>query len=279
MTALVDEGDVVLLADPDYLFLERILALLGARVERVPVLAGTDSSTLDLDAIERVLPRRPKLMVFSHPNNPTGAVYDEHTMRGIAARAEAGHFRVLVDQLYCRLVYPGVEYRHLAAMDGMRDRCITVLGPSKTESLTGYRIGVVTGPADVLAAVEQTLTLTSLRAPAYAQQLLRHWLIDDREFVGTRIGELDRLRKLTADALLEVPGLTLTTGQGTAYAFPDVSALGRSDEQIQSCSRSRRGWWSHRGISSVRAASVTSGCVTPATRTSGPPRWAGLWTV
>ncbi|HEY3717139.1 MAG TPA: aminotransferase class I/II-fold pyridoxal phosphate-dependent enzyme [Jatrophihabitantaceae bacterium] len=232
MTALIDEGDLVMVADPDYLFVERMLAFAGAQVERIPVLAGSESSSLDLDAVDRLLPQKPKLLVFSNPNNPTGAVYDAATLQGIADRAVAGPFRVLVDQLYCRLVYPGVEYQHLAAVEGMADRCITVLGPSKTESLTGYRIGVLNGPADVMSAVEQTLTLSALRAPAYAQQLLKRWLVDDVEFVANRIAELDKLRQLTVSALLEVPGLRLMPGQGTAYVFPDVSALGRTDEQI-----------------------------------------------
>jgi aspartate/methionine/tyrosine aminotransferase len=232
LSALINEGDLVMLADPDYLFLERMLAFLGAQVELIPVIAGSETSTLDLDAIDRLLPRRPKLLIFSNPNNPTGAVYDEATLQGVADRAIAGHFRVLVDQLYCRLVYPGVEYRHLAAVEGMADRCITVLGPSKTESLTGYRIGVLNGPEDVMSAVEQTLTLSALRAPAYAQHLLKRWLIDDVDFVAERIDELDKLRELTVSALLEVPGLKLVPGQGTAYVFPDVSGLGRTDEEV-----------------------------------------------
>ncbi|MDX6244027.1 MAG: hypothetical protein QOE76_1750 [Frankiales bacterium] len=234
LTSLIDEGDLVMLPDPDYLFLERMLEFIGARVERIPVLADGESSTLDLDAIDRLLPQRPKLLVFSNPNNPTGAVYNADTLQGIADRAIAGHFRVLVDQLYCRLVYPGVEFSHLAAIEGMADRCITVLGPSKTESLTGYRVGVLNGPPDVMSAVEQTVALSALRAPAYAQQLLTRWLVDDVDFVANRIGELDKLRQLTVSALLEVPGLKLTPGQGTAYVFPDVSALGRTDEEIAS---------------------------------------------
>jgi aspartate/methionine/tyrosine aminotransferase len=137
LSALVDEGDLVLLADPDYLFVERILAFLGARVERIPVIDDGDVALIDLDRIERLLPERPKLFVFSHPNNPTGAVYGSDTINRLAQLAVAGNFRVLVDQLYCRLVYPGFEYTHVAGVEGMADRCITILGPSKTESLLG----------------------------------------------------------------------------------------------------------------------------------------------
>jgi aspartate/methionine/tyrosine aminotransferase len=232
MSALVDDGDLVLLADPEYLFTERMLAFLGARVERIHVRFDGRTPSLDLDAIEALLPERPKLFVFSHPHNPSGAVYGPDVIAGLARLARRGGFRVLVDELYSRLVYDGPPFPHLLAAPGMADRCVTLLGPSKTESLSGCRIGVVVGPVDVLAAVEQVLAVTSLRAPAYAQQLLRRWLTDDEEFVRQRIADLAGLRELTATRLREVPGLRLAVHRGTAYVFPDVSALGVTDIDV-----------------------------------------------
>jgi aspartate/methionine/tyrosine aminotransferase len=232
MSALVDDGDLVLLADPEYLFTERMLAFLGARVERIGVRFDRGAPTLDLDAIEALLPQRPKLLVFSHPHNPTGAVYAPAVIDRLARLAGRGGFRVLADELYSRLVYDGPPFRHLLAAPGMADRCVTLVGPSKTESLSGCRVGVVAGPADVIAAVEQVLAVTSLRAPAYAQHLLRRWLVDDEEFVRQRIADLAGLRELTAARLREVPGLRLTVHRGTAYVFPDVSALGATDLEV-----------------------------------------------
>jgi aspartate/methionine/tyrosine aminotransferase len=232
MSALVDGGDLVLLADPEYLFAERMLAFLGARVERIGVKFDGGMPTLDLDAIEALLPERPKLLVFSHPHNPSGAVYAPGVIDRLASLAVRGGFRVLADELYSRLVYEGPPFRHLLAAPGMADRCVTLVGPSKTESLSGCRIGVVVGPADVIAAVEQVLAVTSLRAPAYAQHLLRRWLVDDEEFVRQRIADLAGLRELTAARLREVPGLRLTVHRGTAYVFPDVSALAANDLEV-----------------------------------------------
>ncbi len=235
MSALIDPDDLVLVSDPEYLFSERMLAFLGARVERIPVLfdAGDESvADLDLSAIERFLPENPRLVLFSHPHNPTGSVYPPETLSRLAELAVANDFRVMVDQLYCRLVYDETPYRHLVAEPGMADRTITLLGPSKTESLSGHRLGVVVAPEDVIDAVEQTLAVTSLRAPAYAQQLLRHWLVDDEEWVQERLVDLRALRETTVEKLLEIPGLKLKRQAGTAYAFPDVKALGVSDWEI-----------------------------------------------
>lgn len=241
LSALIDEGDLVMLADPEYLFVERMLAFLGARVVRVPVYYDTDCPSLDFETIERLLPERPRLLMFSHPSNPTGAVYGPEVVARVAELAVAGQFRVLVDELYSRLTYDGSSFAHLAREAGMADHCITMLGPSKTESMSGFRLGVVVGPHDVIGAVEQTLALTALRAPAYAQHLLQNWLVDDQVFLAERITDLRALREMTVDSLRTVPGLKVTVHNGTAYLFPDISKMGLSDREVAGALRREAG--------------------------------------
>lgn len=241
LSALIDEGDLVILPDPEYLFTERMLAFLGARVERVPIRYEGGSVGLDFDAIQPVMARRPRLMLLSHPNNPTGAVYDHQTITRLAEITRDAGCLVLIDELYSRLVYDQTPFYHLASEPAARDNCITLLGPSKTESMSGYRVGVVVGPADVIEGVEQTLAVTSLRAPAYAQHLLSRWLIDDVDFLKTRIQDLAALRTMTTDRLREVPGLKVYPQQGTAYLFPDVSALNVPDIEVAGSLRREAG--------------------------------------
>ena len=275
LSALVDEGDLVLLPDPEYLFTERMLAFLGARVERIPVHYESDTPTLDLDLVETLMPQKPRLILFSHPNNPTGAVYGQDMIARLAALARKHNCLVLVDELYSRLVYDQTPFHHLVAQDGMLEHCITLLGPSKTESMSGYRVGVVVGPADVMDGVEQTLAITSLRAPAYAQHLLSQWLVSDGAFLKQRVRDLDALRKTTTNRLREVPGLTVFPQQGTAYLFPDVSALGSTDVEV--AGRLRRGPVSscRPGTSSAPGALAISASATRGTRRSGTLHWTG----
>ncbi|MBB4919195.1 pyridoxal phosphate-dependent aminotransferase [Streptosporangium saharense] len=232
LSALVDDGDTVALADPEYLFVERMLRFLGANVVRVGMIDGPDGPQLDLDALEEVARDGVKLLLTSNPNNPTGSVYTEATVRGLAGLAVRHDFLVVVDELYCRLVYPGVPFFHLAAQPGMAERTVTMLGGSKTESLSGFRIGVVVAPAEIVDAIEQVMAMTCLRAPAYAQHLLTRWLVDDQEFVRRRVEELRAIRDLTVDRLRQVDGLVVRPGNGTAYLWPDVSALGLSDVAV-----------------------------------------------
>ncbi len=232
LAALVDEGDTVLLVDPDYLFSERILRFLGADVRSVPLTTGADSHP-DLGILEDSLKRlKPKLLVFSNPNNPTGAVYSPAVIARIAELALAHDIWVVVDQLYARLVYDGKPFTHLAAAPRMRERTVTLFGPSKTESLSGYRVGVVAAPAAVIAGIEDVQSITSLRAPAYAQHVLASWLKGDTAWLAGRLREFDGLRQTTVAAFRALPWLNLEPPAGTAYVWPDVSALGQPDSVI-----------------------------------------------
>ena len=228
LSALVDEGDVVVLADPEYLFVERMLRFLGARVLRLPFISTTSGLQPDLNQLEQHSRAGIKLFITSNPNNPTGTVLSPESVARLAQIAVRDDVLVLIDELYARLVYDDTPYTHLAAQPGMADRTITLLGGSKTESLSGYRVGVVVSSAPVIDAVEQALAMMCLRAPAYAQHVLTRWLVDDGDFVAKRVSELHDLQRSTIEQLLTVPGLIVVAGAGTAYLWPDVSDLGIS---------------------------------------------------
>ena len=232
LSAIVNAGDLVLLADPDYLFCERILEFLGARIARIPVLFHSAEPTLDCDLIEELIAEKPKLLLFSHPNNPTGSVYSEQMIARVAELSVAGDFMILVDELYSRLVYDETPFHHLRLQPGMEERSITLLGPSKTESMSGFRIGVIVAPDHVIETVEQCLAMTSLRAPAYSQHLLGRWLVDDDEFLNERIKQLENLKNMTVAKLSEVHGLRLFPQKATAYLFIDASEFGLSDVDV-----------------------------------------------
>jgi aspartate/methionine/tyrosine aminotransferase len=243
LSARVNPGDRVAVMDPDYLFTARMLRFLGAEVGYVPLrLDGEGHYSPDLNVLEEEFSlRKAKHLVFSHPNNPTGAVYSRQTIASIAALARQYGVSVVVDELYARLTYDGTEIVHLAAEDGMMAQTATLLGPSKTESLSGYRLGVLVGNEKLIRAVENVQSITALRAPAYAQHVLRGWLADDNEWLAHRLGDFKTLREMTATALQSLPWLKLHPQQGTAYLWPDVSALGLPDAEVSGALLERAG--------------------------------------
>jgi aspartate/methionine/tyrosine aminotransferase len=225
LSALVDAGDRVALTDPEYLFAERILRFLGAEVVRIPLTAGGEPG-VDLQQLEDAAIRGIRLFLTSNPNNPTGTVYSDDTVKGISRLAAAHDFLVVVDELYCRLVYDETPFTHLAAEPEMGTRTVTLLGGSKTESLTGYRVGAVVADAEIADAIEQVIAFSALRAPAYSQHVLTGWLHEDDDFVRERVRQLRIMQRHAAGRLRSVPGISVEPGAGTAYLWPDVSGLG-----------------------------------------------------
>ena len=225
LSALVDAGDRVALTDPEYLFAERILRFLGAEVVRIPLSAGGEPG-VDLQQLEDAAIGGIRLFLTSNPNNPTGIVYSDDTVKGISRLAAAHDFLVVVDELYCRLVYDETPFTHLAAEPEMDTRTVTLLGGSKTESLTGYRVGAVVADAEIIDAVEQVIAFSALRAPAYSQHVLTGWLHEDDDFVRERVRQLRIMQRHAAGRLRSVPGISVEPGAGTAYLWPDVSGLG-----------------------------------------------------
>ncbi|TQC44327.1 aminotransferase class I/II-fold pyridoxal phosphate-dependent enzyme [Rhodococcus sp. WS4] len=240
LAAILSPGDVVILADPDYLSTERMLRYFGAEVVRVPLVWPESSGplgnrarpSLDLDVLDKLATEhKPKLLIFSHPNNPTGAIYGKDTIDGIAAAAQRHNFQVIADELYSRLVYDGEEFYHLAAVDGMAERTVTLLGPSKTESLSGYRLGVAVAPKTLLGAMEDVQSCTALRAPAYAQHLLAPWIAEDQQFLTDRIKEYQALRDTTVEKINASGVMSVEASFGSAYVFPKV-LTGTPDQEL-----------------------------------------------
>lgn len=227
LASLVEDGDRVALIDPDYLFSARILRFLGADIGHVPLRFTPDGPSPDLDALEAEFKHKgARHLVFSHPNNPTGAVFSAQVIVQIARLANAYGVTVLVDELYARLLHDGRRFPHLAVEPGMFVRTVTLLGPSKTESLSGYRLGVVVAAPEIISRIENVQSIMALRAPAYAQHVLIPWLRDDHQWLAARLKEFTALRTLTVQSLRRLPWLKLEPQSGTAYVWPDVSALG-----------------------------------------------------
>jgi aspartate/methionine/tyrosine aminotransferase len=232
LAALIEPGDRVVLVDPDYLSSERMVRFVGGELDHVPLVWDGGSPSIDLDALREALARDPRLVLFSHPNNPTGAVYSPELIAEVAELLRNSDAWILVDELYARLVYDGRPFAHLIAERGMKERCVTTLGPSKTESMSGYRLGVVVAPETVIDAIEDVIAITAIRAPAYAQRVLIRWLADDEEFLRRRIADYQALRDMTVERLNALDGVRVELPGGTAYAFVDVSSLGLSDQDI-----------------------------------------------
>ncbi len=229
LSALVSPGDVVALPDPEYFMSERIIAYLGATALRLPLTQDSRGLLhIGADALDAAADA--DLLLLSHPNNPTGGVYSAQTVRALASMVTSSGMLAVVDQLYCRLIFAGAEYLHLSALPGMAERTVTLLGPSKTESMSGFRVGVAVGPAPVVAAMERVVSMASLRTAGYAQQSLRHWMAGDEIWLAERIAAHASIRDNLVARLAAIPGVTVRTPAASSYVFPDASGASGPDD-------------------------------------------------
>ena len=189
--ATVTTGDQVAIVRPDYFANRKLVEFLGGEV--VPVrmdhLERASGAGLDLQQLEEAFQSGVRTFLFSNPNNPAGVIYSADEIGRIAELANRYGATVIVDQLYSRLLYAGHAYTHLRASAIEADKVVTIMGPSKTESLSGYRLGVAFGAAHLIDRMEKLQAIVSLRAPGYSQAVLRTWFDGAVRLAGGSHGE------------------------------------------------------------------------------------------
>ena len=225
--ATVNAGDRVAIVWPDYFANRKLVTFLGGQV--VPVrldhLGHTDRAGLDLGELEAAFKSGVRTFVFSNPNNPTGALYSPDEVATVARLAERYGVTVIADQLYARLVYDGRTYTHLCAAGIAPERVLTIMGPSKTESLSGYRLGVAFGAAHLIERAEKLQAIVSLRAPGYSQAVLSTWFNEPAGWLEDRTKEHQAIRDDLVEALRTVPGLEVRPTEAGSYLYPRLPAL------------------------------------------------------
>ena len=175
----------------------------------------------DLDRIESAFKSGTKVFVFSTPNNPTGLVYSSSAIATISALAAAHNVTLIVDQLYSRLLYSGEQYTHLRACDVLPENLLTIMGPSKTESLSGFRLGTAFGTSRLIDRMERLQAIVSLRAPGYNQAVLETWFQEPSGWLEQRICDHEAIRDDLLNIFRAADFLTATPQAGS-YIFPKL---------------------------------------------------------
>ena len=225
--ATVNPGDRVAIVRPDYFANRKLVEFLGGVVVpvRMDYLSRTDGAGLDLAGLEEAFRSGVRTFLFSNPNNPAGVVYSPDETARIAELATQYGVTTIVDQLYSRLLYPGNRYTHLRALSIDPSQVVTIMGPSKTESLSGYRLGVAFGASHIVERMEKLQAIVSLRAPGYSQAVLRTWFVEPGGWMDERIARHAALRDDLLGIFAAVPGLRVRTPQAGSYLFPCLPAL------------------------------------------------------
>jgi aspartate aminotransferase len=231
LLALVDPGDSVVIPTPAWPSYVEMVRLLGGVPVLVP-LAADNGYKLTSELLMKGLagtPRRPGVLVFNHPGNPTGAVYTREELARLAEVVRGEELFVISDEIYEHLTYD-IPFTSFATLPGMRSCTVTVNGFSKAFSMTGWRLGYCAGPAPVLKAIGAIQSHTSGNASSISQHAALKALEaqleggDGKEPL-TRMQSAFRLRRdLVCRLLNDIPGVTYVKPGGAFYVFVDVAS-------------------------------------------------------
>ncbi|CAG7615768.1 Aspartate aminotransferase [Leucobacter soli] len=225
---LLDPGDEVLVPAPYWTsYPEAIQLADGVPVE---VFAGADQGyKVTVEQLEAARTERTKVLLFVSPSNPTGAVYTPEETTAIGEWAEANGLWIVADEIYQNLVYDGVRAVSIVeAVPALTDRTILVNGVAKTYAMTGWRLGWMIGPADIIKGAANLQSHLCSNVNNIAQRAAIAALNGPQEPIEEMRLAFDRRRKLIVDELNRVPGFHCPTPEGAFYAYVDVTgALGR----------------------------------------------------
>ena len=227
MGAMAARGDRVAIVEPDYFANRKLAEFFECTIVPVQMryFEAEHESGLDLRELEEAFRSGVKLFLFSNPNNPTGAVYSDREIRQIAALARTYGVSLIVDELYSRQLFDGRGYTHLCALEEGPEEMVTIIGPSKTESLSGYRLGAAFGSEAVIARMEKLQAIVSLRAAGYCQAVLKVWFAQPEGFMERRILEHQAIRDALVETFRAVPGVRVRPADAGSYLFVQLPPL------------------------------------------------------
>ncbi len=229
MLATIDSGDEVIVVEPCFVAYKPCVVLAGG----VPIVLPTrveDEFQVDAAALECAITPRTRAVLIGYPNNPTGAVMSRERLLAVARLAEKFDLLVFSDEIYDRLVY-GVEHVCFASLPGMRERTILLGGFSKDYAMTGWRVGYVCAPAEILAAIHKVHQYVIMSAPTMGQAGALVGLLEAEEDVQAMVRAYDQRRQIVVAGLNAI-GLPTFTPRGAFYAFPDIRGTGLTSDQF-----------------------------------------------
>ncbi|MDN4492533.1 pyridoxal phosphate-dependent aminotransferase [Ureibacillus aquaedulcis] len=235
MGATVARGDKVAIVVPDYFANRKLVEFFDGEVVPIQMdYLGTNTNAgLDLTQLEGAFKAGVKLFLFSNPNNPSGVIYSQNEIHQIAALAQKYGASVIVDQLYSRQIFDKRSYTHLCAQNILDpENMITIMGPSKTESLSGYRLGVAFGSAKIIDRMEKLQAIVSLRAGGYSQAVLKSWFAEPEGWMAERIAQHQAIRDDLVAMLRAAEGFKVRPSEAGSYLFPKLPELDVAIEEF-----------------------------------------------
>ena len=228
--ALLRPGDEVVVHEPCFVCYAPLVRLAGGE----PVIVETkaeDEFRLTAAELEQAITPKTKAVVLSFPNNPTGAVMEREHLEAIAELLRDKNIYVVSDEIYAEMNYTGRRHVSIASLPDMRERTLVVSGFSKAFAMTGWRLGYIMAPADVMDVMKKIHQYALMCSPTASQYGAVEALRGCEADMQAMVREYDRRRRLILKGLRDL-GLPCFEARGAFYVFPDISRFGMSSEDF-----------------------------------------------
>ncbi|MDP3029648.1 MAG: pyridoxal phosphate-dependent aminotransferase [Deltaproteobacteria bacterium] len=222
--ALFDKGDEVIIPAPYWVSYPPIVELAGAK----PVIIETreeDGFDLDVSALEKMITPRTKAIILNSPSNPTGSVFSTKTLRQMGNLVQNHNCYVISDDIYEKIRFDGKKPVNLLSLNPkLKEKVFILNGVSKTYAMTGWRIGYLAGPADIISALTNIQSQSTSNPTSIAQKAAVAALNGPDSFITKMVSVFKERRDYIVKRLKAIPDVTCVKPQGAFYAFPNVSA-------------------------------------------------------
>lgn len=228
LLAILEPEDEIIIPTPSWVSYDAIARLMGSQPIDAELLSQ-DGFCITRELLESRVTHRTKAVLVNTPNNPTGRVLSGAEREAVLSFAQDHDLFLISDEIYEKIIYDGRQHISLGASPGMLERTITVNGFSKAYAMTGWRLGYLAGPSDVVAEAVKAQQHTVGCAGSFVQRAGIAALDGSQSVVDNMVGEYASRRKLLVEGLRSIPGVVCPPPDGAFYVFPDIRGTGFAD--------------------------------------------------
>ena len=226
---LAGEGDEVIVHNPNFVCYEPLVHLCGAKAVSIDT-KEEEGFKVTPEALRAAITERTKAVIMTYPNNPTGAIMEREDWEGIAEVLRDTNIVLISDEIYAELTY-GKKHVSPASIDGMHERTVTVGGFSKAFAMTGWRLGYIAAPKEIIRTVLKIHQYAIMCAPTASQFAGIEAMRNGAEDVKMMVAEYDRRRKILLSEFKKM-GIPCYEPKGAFYVFPNIKKFGLSSEEF-----------------------------------------------
>lgn len=229
----VNPGEEVIVPDPGFVSYFSILKFLGIKIVRVPLFEKNEFR-LNPDDVQKAVTDKTRMIIMNSPSNPTGAVMTEGEVKRMYEIAEKNDVYLLSDEIYARMVYKDANSAHHSPgkFDHCKERTIIVNGFSKSYAMTGWRLGVVTGPSELISKMGLLLETTTSCVSPFIQKAGIEALKGSQGPIINMVEDFRKRRDVMVEGLNGLPGITCLKPNGAFYVFPNITGTGLTSEEF-----------------------------------------------